>query len=162
MTEHSEILNYLFFSCSRSKDECLELQPLTNVTSQQEEGPTSSKGILCRMPRVWSDETSQEDEPSSSETKIGAGLPLLQRLKLLKEKQDNEAAAAAATESKKQYVSSTAGPTSPKEEPEPAWQNAGLPLLQRILMLKQKEDREAAAMQTTANMTCLLYTSRCV
>lgn len=75
----------------RRSDDSLELQPLH----------TPSKGVLRRMPRVRSDELSQDDpnDPpglnqdsnSSKETAVtsplGAGLPLLSRLRLLKEKQ---------------------------------------------------------------------------
>lgn len=74
----------------RRSDDSLELQPLH----------TPSKGVLRRMPRVRSDELSQEDQqhengqhhPESSHKEtvtspLGAGLPLLSRLRLLKEKQ---------------------------------------------------------------------------
>ncbi|XP_075219430.1 uncharacterized protein LOC142323540 [Lycorma delicatula] len=145
---------------TRSKDECLELQPLTNT---QSEG--NGKGVLSRMPHVWSDETSQEEEPAHEV--IGAGLPLLQRLKLLKEKQDAEeaknteqkAAASIATvatvttttsdrQQKSLSVSSTNVTEEEKKEPEPM--HAGLPLLQRLLFLKQKEDKEKLTVQNTA------------
>jgi len=64
----------------------MEMQPL-HVTTRRD-----SKSVLKRMPRVRSD-----DKEDSSEIKdelydktpspIGAGLPLLHRLRLLKEKQ---------------------------------------------------------------------------
>lgn len=72
----------------RRSDDSLELQPLH----------TPSKGVLRRMPRVRSDDLSQEDgcndQQQNQEVKetavtspLGAGLPLLSRLRLLKEKQ---------------------------------------------------------------------------
>lgn len=71
----------------RKSDDSLELQPLH----------TPSKGVLRRMPRVRSDEFQDEQhlETPAQETSIkegvsspiGAGLPLLSRLRLLKEKQ---------------------------------------------------------------------------
>lgn len=144
---HVECL--LFF---RSKDECMELQPLTN-SQDGERHYREGKGVLCRMPRVMSDDTSQEDESYTppQETKIGAGLPLLQRLKLLKEKQDKEAIEEVKASSEK-FV--------PKEE-EPEVIGAGLPLLQRLLLLKQKEDRdrEVNTIQTTANETAQVLAS---
>lgn len=83
----------------RRSNESIELQPLQHK---------ATKGVLRRMPRVRSDEiqetstsdqpaplsaTQPEPQPSSSHeyektpSPIGAGLPLLQRLRLLKEKQ---------------------------------------------------------------------------
>lgn len=58
-------------------------------------GIKTPKGVLRRMPRVRSDEmTTNEDfrQPSvdKSPSPIGAGLPLLQRLRMLKEKQVTE------------------------------------------------------------------------
>lgn len=71
----------------RRSDDSLELQPLH----------TPSKGVLRRMPRVRSDEFQDEshsDPPVKEEvvketvtSPLGAGLPLLSRLRLLKEKQ---------------------------------------------------------------------------
>lgn len=71
----------------RRSDESIELQPL--------QGPKTPKGVLQRMQRVKSDEFNADDEEYPIEVKkeekitspIGAGLPLLQRLRLLKEKQ---------------------------------------------------------------------------
>lgn len=50
------------------------------------------KGVLRRMPRVRSDEMTGDgddhiDMKEKTPSPIGAGLPLLQRLRLLKEKQ---------------------------------------------------------------------------
>lgn len=72
----------------RRSDDSLELQPLH----------TPSKGVLRRMPRVRSDEFQDDahSEPPTLEASVkdvpvisplGAGLPLLSRLRLLKEKQ---------------------------------------------------------------------------
>lgn len=71
----------------RKSDESIELQPL--------QGQKSSKGVLRRMQRVKSDDLNADDEECPKEDRkeekisspIGAGLPLLQRLRLLKEKQ---------------------------------------------------------------------------
>lgn len=72
----------------RRSNESIELQPL-----HLQKGP---KGVLRRMPRVRSDEihetnTDQQThhavEKEKTPSPIGAGLPLLQRLRLLKEKQ---------------------------------------------------------------------------
>lgn len=146
----------------RRSNESLELQPLHSNNN--------SKGTLKRMSRVKSHELSQEEagerkeekaEPSTSP--LGAGLPLLQRLRyylklgglnrsfhevccrLLKEKQENE-------EKAKRAASPMISPTmkSPpliqEDSSEPL--GAGLPLLQRILMLKAKEEKAAKAAKT--------------
>jgi hypothetical protein len=72
----------------RKSDESIEMQPL--------QGQKSSKGaVLRRMQRVKSDDLNADDEDCPKDDKkeekisspIGAGLPLLQRLRLLKEKQ---------------------------------------------------------------------------
>lgn len=71
----------------RKSDESIELQPL--------QGPKTPKGVLRRMQRVKSDELNADDEECPKDDKkeeivtspIGAGLPLLHRLRLLKEKQ---------------------------------------------------------------------------
>lgn len=73
----------------RRSNESIELQPLHQTASSS--GIKTPKGVLRRMPRVRSDEMTNEDyrQPSvdKSPSPIGAGLPLLQRLKMLKEKQ---------------------------------------------------------------------------
>lgn len=74
-------------STNRRSDESFELQPL--------QGPKTPKGVLRRMQRVKSDDLNADDEECPKDDKkeekitspIGAGLPLLQRLRLLKEKQ---------------------------------------------------------------------------
>ncbi|GJQ78132.1 hypothetical protein Trydic_g2469 [Trypoxylus dichotomus] len=137
----------------RRSQESLELQPL-HVASNN----GSSKSVLKRMPRVKSHDLSQEDghgsvphqeqqpaEPAST-SPLGAGLPLLSRLRLLKEKQDHE-------EQRTAFLSNTGtspsilspSPSSIKSPPptqeEPEVIGAGLPLLQRLLLLKAKEER---------------------
>lgn len=73
----------------RKSDESIELKPL-------QKGSSTSKGVLRRMQRVKSDDLNADDEECPKDDKkeekmisspIGAGLPLLQRLRLLKEKQ---------------------------------------------------------------------------
>ena len=153
----------------RMRDESVELQPLHpgsletgNVSSP---GP-SGKGVLRRMSRVRSDENysqeeSTEDQLSAAPTaKLGEGLPLLHRLRLLKEKQDRE-------ERWKHLLTPSSpppapGPLSPpalrlqppQEEPQAEEVlGAGLPIIQRLRLLKQKEEHERITMQATAAVT---------
>lgn len=85
---------------TRRSNESIEMQPLHGGggggnTSGGSGGSASSKTpktMLRRMPRVKSDEVHTEDEGGGRDhdkvpSPIGAGLPLLQRLRLLKEKQ---------------------------------------------------------------------------
>ncbi|KAL3271749.1 hypothetical protein HHI36_022219 [Cryptolaemus montrouzieri] len=132
---------------NRRSQESLELQPL-HVTN-------NNKSNLKRMSRVKSHDLSQDEErekkegsqatPEMSTSPLGAGLPLLHRLRLLKEKQDNE-------ERSKSFTPPLLSPSSssikspppiseeiPQEEPI----GTGLPLLQRILLLKAKEEKAA-------------------
>nr|CAD7425427.1 unnamed protein product [Timema monikensis] len=82
----------------RMKEEALELQPLNpgSVETYRHDQPScsysSGKGMLRRMSRVRSDENgSQEDyHDEQSCEPIGAGLPLIQRLRILKEKTSRE------------------------------------------------------------------------
>ncbi|XP_054281154.1 uncharacterized protein LOC128998823 [Macrosteles quadrilineatus] len=150
----------------RSREECMELQPLTISQDRERHSSREGKGILCRMPRVMSDDTSQEDEPypAQQDTKIGAGLPLLQRLKLLKEKQDKETKLDKEVKQERETTEKsklTAPEYTGKKEEEREVIGAGLPLLQRLLLLKQKEDRdqETSTIQTTANETAQVLAS---
>ncbi|XP_043464168.1 uncharacterized protein LOC122499744 isoform X6 [Leptopilina heterotoma] len=106
-------------------DESLELQPLT-----------SRMAPLRRQHKV---DDSQEitiiSEPPISP--LGAGLPLLSRLRLLKEKQDREEKRVL-MEIPNQIVEQS---QSTIDSQPPPTQN--VPLLQRILMLKSKSDNEA-------------------
>ncbi|KAJ9578163.1 hypothetical protein L9F63_024975, partial [Diploptera punctata] len=152
---------------TRTKEESMELQPLNpgsvDITRQSAH---SSKGVLRRMSRVRSDENysreeSLEDQPPTGPTaKIGEGLPLLQRLRLLKEKQDREERGKPLlTPTSPPPASATLSPPPIKVESveqkqqEPEVIGAGLPLIQRLLLLKQKEERERLAMQATAAVT---------
>ncbi|XP_048505928.1 uncharacterized protein LOC105683085 isoform X2 [Athalia rosae] len=107
-------------------EESLELQPLAPKAP-----------MLRRQTKV--DDTHEiaggNNEPPVSP--IGAGLPLLSRLRLLKEKQERE-------EKKNlletQNAAAEAQPTPIPEAQNPTNQN--LPLLQRILLLKAKNDQE--------------------
>lgn len=140
----------------RRSQESLELQPLHTPSNN------NAKGTLKRMSRVKSHDLSQEEndkkdnivEPSivvqqsapqqPTTSPLGAGLPLLQRLRLLKEKQDNEERAKISSPIVSPSSSSIKSPPPIVEEPnEPI--GVGLPLLQRILMLKAKEEKAAKA-----------------
>lgn len=112
-------------------EESLELQPLTP------KGPP-----LRRQTKVDDSSSHQEASVSNIEAPIsplGAGLPLLSRLRLLKEKQDRE-------ENKKlmeapgQASECVAPHRASVEALNPTNQN--LPLLQRILLLKAKTETE--------------------
>uniref|UniRef100_T1HBK2 Cyclic nucleotide-binding domain-containing protein n=1 Tax=Rhodnius prolixus TaxID=13249 RepID=T1HBK2_RHOPR len=116
---------------TRSDSECVELNPLTN----EEERPETSKSPLLRSAQGC--DSSDEIAPASP--KIGAGLPLLQRLKLLKEKQDlekNEAALIVAEpekeEVKKQEISHS------------------VPLLQRFIYKKRNDCANLQTLSSTS------------
>lgn len=101
------------------------------------------------MARVTSDEVTQAVSPgrvpSNEEPQgvLGAGLPLLQRLKLLKEKEEREEKerqrAKEEEESKKEEK-----PPEPEKQPEkePQVIGAGLPLFARLRLLQAKEEKE--------------------
>nr|XP_018915120.1 PREDICTED: uncharacterized protein LOC109042691 isoform X1 [Bemisia tabaci] len=139
---------------TRTKDESLELQPLTNVSGGQS-GGHSNKGLLCRMPRVWSDETSQEeDSPAPKDESKGQSKPLLQRLKICKDKQEKDDG-----ERGDEGKRGGAEPEGDAKDKEPEPIGVGLPLLQRLLLLKQKEDREAAEIKAAASNTAEILAS---
>uniref|UniRef100_A0A182NSR4 Cyclic nucleotide-binding domain-containing protein n=1 Tax=Anopheles dirus TaxID=7168 RepID=A0A182NSR4_9DIPT len=165
---------------TRRSNESIEMQPLHgNATggggsggggagsggSGGSGGNKTPKTMLKRMPRVKSDDIHTEDEGKDTDkvpSPIGAGLPLLQRLRLLKEKQDREERAAKATAQiispPHTHVTSAISPQeSIQEEPEPEVIGAGLPLMQRLKLLKAKEDRLAkesqSKLQVTSNQT---------
>ncbi|XP_074040366.1 cyclic nucleotide-gated ion channel-like isoform X3 [Leptinotarsa decemlineata] len=134
----------------RRSQESLELKPLHTSSNN------NNKATLKRMSRVKSHDLSQ-DEADKKETcasepfmsPIGAGLPLLQRLKLLKEKQDNEERVKDTSPPILSPTSSTIRSPPPiTEESTEEMIGAGLPLLQRILMLKAKEEKAAKAART--------------
>uniref|UniRef100_A0A1I8M3P6 Uncharacterized protein n=1 Tax=Musca domestica TaxID=7370 RepID=A0A1I8M3P6_MUSDO len=132
---------------SRRSDESLEMQPLHNTS------PKNGKTMLKRMSRVRSDEKEESADVKAelhdkTPSPIGAGLPLLQRLRLLKEKQDREERAVKSTPPQKSppnsHVTCTLSPQeSIQEEPEREI-NEGLPLIQRLQQLKIKNDPPAA------------------
>jgi len=98
----------------------LELQPLT-----------SNKGVLRRMPRVRSDEMSQDDspdEPTASESLVHRLLQMKSREREREREREDHS----------------------ERSPQREVIGAGLPLLQRLLLLKAKEDRETAAVQGAA------------
>ncbi|KAJ2942952.1 hypothetical protein O0L34_g15142 [Tuta absoluta] len=145
----------------RRSGESMELQSLAGAERVSAEGK-----VLRRMPRVESDDsqaphgedvngdttTSKDGEKCISP--IGAGLPLLSRLKLLKEKQDRE-------EKDRKQRHSTSSVVSPQPQPTPSTSSApngepevigaGLPLLQRLLLLKAKEEREKNQLTPTTS-----------
>ncbi|XP_046980683.1 cyclic nucleotide-gated cation channel alpha-3-like, partial [Schistocerca americana] len=132
----------------RTNDESLELQPLNpDGGPAPSERHGSGKGVLRRMSRVRSDEADDigrpaaDNHPQATPATLGAGLPLLQRLRMLKEKQERE-----------ERKLLPASPPSPPPAPAPGERDrpatperehevlgAGLPLLQRLKLLKQKE-----------------------
>ncbi|XP_013103742.2 uncharacterized protein LOC106084540 isoform X2 [Stomoxys calcitrans] len=147
---------------SRRSDESLEMQPLHNTS------PKNGKSMLKRMSRVRSDEKEDAAEEKTelhdkTPSPIGAGLPLLQRLRLLKEKQDREERAVKSTPSQKSppnsHVTCTLSPQeSIQEEPEREI-NEGLPLIQRLQQLKIKNDPPPAPVQVTEEGGALPVTS---
>ncbi|XP_049533829.1 LOW QUALITY PROTEIN: uncharacterized protein LOC125950168 [Anopheles darlingi] len=163
---------------TRRSNESIEMQPLQGQAAgaagggggggsggSTGSGSKTPKTMLKRMPRVKSDDIHTEDEGKDNDkvpSPIGAGLPLLQRLRMLKEKQDREERAAKATAQiispPHTHVTSAISPQeSIQEEPEPEVIGAGLPLMQRLKLLKAKEDRLAkesqSKLQVTSNQT---------
>ncbi|XP_050442387.1 uncharacterized protein LOC126846692 [Adelges cooleyi] len=116
-------------------EESLELQPLTN--SGRKADVIGGRSILRRMPRVWSDEMASGNEYSDEDPRpLSPGIPILNKAKSDKEVR--------ITESKK----CLSPPLSTvellrKESVQHEVIGAGLPLLQRLLILKQKNDQEA-------------------
>ncbi|XP_075984236.1 cyclic nucleotide-gated ion channel-like isoform X3 [Anticarsia gemmatalis] len=147
----------------RRSGESLELQALAGA----ERSSTTEGKMLRRMPRVESDDSQPHNhEDGNGETTsgskdgekcispIGAGLPLLSRLKLLKEKQDREEKVAKQRHSTSSVVSLSTQPTpstSSAPDAEPEVIGAGLPLIQRLLLLKAKEEREKNQLTPTTS-----------
>lgn len=116
----------------------MELQPLTCSGRKSEN--TSSKSILRRMPRVWSDEIASGTDHSDEDPRpLSPGIPILNKAKSDREPRVNE--------TKKCLLSPP--PAIPelnrKESINHEVIGAGLPLLQRLLILKQKNDQEMTA-----------------
>ncbi|XP_072934751.1 uncharacterized protein [Epargyreus clarus] len=147
----------------RRSGESLELQTLAGA---ERGGPSDAK-VLRRMPRVESDDSQAHHQDDNGETTsgskdgeksispIGAGLPLLSRLKLLKEKQDREEKAKQrhSTSSMASLTPLPTPSTSSAPDVEHEVIGAGLPLLQRLLLLKAKEERDKNQLTpTTSNL----------
>ncbi|KAF7998500.1 hypothetical protein HCN44_010908 [Aphidius gifuensis] len=110
------------------RDDAIELQPLTSKVPP-----------LRRQTKIDDEQTEETgvlNEPSISP--LGAGLPLLARLHLLKEKQERE--------EKRHLMDPQVGPSEtirPQISDHPLPEiNPGLPLLERILLLKNKNEPE--------------------
>ncbi|XP_069945970.1 uncharacterized protein [Cherax quadricarinatus] len=167
-TKYIETLEQDNFTGRKTDTETLELEHLTgdNHSSTEDDTPAvkrilkrisgrsgsdssagGARGVLKRMARVTSDEMNQTVSPgrvpSNEETQgvLGAGLPLLQRLKLLKEKEekeDRERQRLKVEEDAKQQKQQEP----PKQEEEHEVIGAGLPLFARLKLLKAKEEKE--------------------
>lgn len=130
------------------------MQPLTTNEDGESPHTRECRGELSRMARVRSDETSLDEEHSTSPpqtTTIGAGLPLLQRLKLLKEKQEKDGVDRNIHVVEVQVLN----------EREPGVADPGQHLLHRDHLVKQSEgtEREQRAIQTTASETAQVLAS---
>lgn len=116
----------------------MELQPLTSSVRKSEN--TSGKSILRRMPRVWSDDIASGTDHSDEDPRpLSPGIPILNKAKSDKEPRFNE--------SKKCLLSPPPATfeVTRKESVNQEVIGAGLPLLQRLLILKQKNDQETMA-----------------
>lgn len=116
---------------STRQGESMELQPLAPKAP-----------VLRRQQKI--DESQDLSLPHSQDTPIGAGLPLLSRLRLLKEKEEREErrnlmdTGGHATEPQPPSSSETLNPTNPN-----------LPFLQRILLLKAKNEQDSHIEKTS-------------
>lgn len=104
-----------------------------------------NKGMLCRMQKVLSEDTGQDDDHGGpGERRISAGFPLLNKLKTLTDKHHQHHHPAQTTVSDTPEIIEP-----PKEEPEIEPIGVGLPLIQRLLLLKQREDAEGKTTTVT-------------
>ncbi|XP_063592478.1 uncharacterized protein LOC134769669 [Penaeus indicus] len=116
---------------------CNRLEGLRISGRSGSDSSTGTRGVLKRMARVTSDEVTQAVSPgrvpSNEEPQgvLGAGLPLLQRLKLLKEKEERE---------EKERQKKPPEPEKKEPEKEPQVIGAGLPLFARLRLLQAKEE----------------------
>ncbi|XP_076670717.1 uncharacterized protein LOC143370019 isoform X2 [Andrena cerasifolii] len=121
-------------------EESLELQPLTQKAH-----------TLRRQQKIDdSQEASSSNAPEPPVSPLGAGLPLLARLRLLKEKEERE---------ERRNLMEPQPPTpEPQQLPADAQNptNPNLPFLQRILLLKAKNEQEAPADKETPSKEPLL------
>ncbi|KAL9872595.1 cyclic nucleotide-gated ion channel-like isoform 2-T2 [Glossina fuscipes fuscipes] len=92
-----ELINVLKKSRnSRLRNEAIEMQHIRNLS------PKNCRSEISQMPCAFSEETDEKleekiEKSNYTSSPIGAGLPLLQRLRLLKEKQDREQRASVST-----------------------------------------------------------------
>ncbi|KAK1124534.1 hypothetical protein K0M31_006882 [Melipona bicolor] len=108
-------------------EESLELQPLT-----------SKLPMLKRQQKVDDgQDTSASNAQEPPVSPLGAGLPLLARLRLLKEKEERE--------ERRNLMETQVHTPEPQQPPSDAQNpmNPNLPFLQRILLLKAKNEQEA-------------------
>ncbi|KAK2587858.1 hypothetical protein KPH14_003955 [Odynerus spinipes] len=113
-------------------EESLELQPLTPKAPSSSAKKQPHK--VDEMQESSSTMTTQEPPVSP----LGAGLPLLSRLKLLKEKEEREER----RNLMETQVHAPEPPPPPVEALVPT--NPNLPFMQRVLLLKAKNEQEAA------------------
>ncbi|XP_065201656.1 uncharacterized protein LOC135832373 isoform X3 [Planococcus citri] len=129
-----------------NSEDSLELQPLTSISGKTDNQMlVGNKGMLCRMQKVLSEDTYQDDDHNGpAERRISAGFPLLNKLKTLTDKHHQHHHTAPAT-----HPDTAEQPDPPKEEPEIEPIGVGLPLIQRLLLLKQREDQEGKTTTVT-------------
>uniref|UniRef100_A0A8D9EID1 Cyclic nucleotide-gated cation channel alpha-3 n=1 Tax=Cacopsylla melanoneura TaxID=428564 RepID=A0A8D9EID1_9HEMI len=165
---------------TKGRDESFELEPLTQGSKSGGEKPK-----MTRMKRVCSDDNSQDDETSTPpcDSKIGAGLPILARLKLLREKESadlllssslaksNETPAKG--ELQQCLIPSIQKSISLLPSPQKSVSliptktcdvdnevvGQGLPLFQRLKLLKQKEEKEKRMIKDTATSAAQILSS---
>ncbi|KAL1129877.1 hypothetical protein AAG570_012821 [Ranatra chinensis] len=118
---------------SRSRSDCTEMESVSK-TKDFKDPSSSNKGILCRMTRISHEDSTQDDNLKSPS---GPGLPILHRLKHLKDKQESDGA-------KKSPYQSTNQNSVAEENKDSEVIGQGLPLLQRLMLLKQKEANDSA------------------
>lgn len=145
----------------RRSEDSLELQPLTSISGKTESQIVNNKGMLCRMPKVLSEDNCIDNESTqTSERRISAGFPLLNKLKTLTDKHQQQ------HHHQSQIASTEIGESfdSQKCEEEKEIGNSSLPLIQRILLLKKKEDTEKASnvIPSTVRTQQSAYTSNTV
>ncbi|XP_042235860.1 uncharacterized protein LOC121875372 isoform X2 [Homarus americanus] len=170
-TKYMETLEQDNFTGRKTDNETLELEHLTGEihSSTEDDAPAvkrilkkisgsgrsgsdssggGARGVLKRMSRVTSDEMNQTISPgrlSSNEEPqglLGAGLPLLQRLKLLKEKEEIEDKERQRLKEEEEENAKLKKQEPPEQEEEPGIIGAGLPLFARLRLLKVKEEKE--------------------
>ncbi|CAH1972873.1 unnamed protein product [Acanthoscelides obtectus] len=123
---------------SRRSQESPQLQPRHTTSTGQQEKATFREMLRIKSHGNSDDHVNTKDAGESTQpvtSPIGAGLPLLQRLKLLREKQEMEER----VKSISPTTVCSATPVSNEAAPSNTTETAtDLPLLQRILFLKEK------------------------